>query len=168
VIVSLIAALSAEDRGIGWRGTLPWHQPKDLQRFRRLTLGHALIFGRKTYESLGGRELPGRRVIVLTRRGLQAEGVRTAASLEAALEAASGELQDPEPFIGGGGQVFAEALAKGLADRMFLTLVHGQVPADVFFPDYPAEQWRVTDQEEQPADPNNTLPMTFQTLERVR
>jgi dihydrofolate reductase len=167
VIVSLIAALSAENRGLGWQGSLPWHQPKDLQRFRRLTMGHALIFGRKTYDSLGGRELPGRRLIVLTRRGLQAEGVRTAPSLEAALDAASGELQDPEPFIGGGGEVFAEALAKGLADRMFLTLVHGQVPADVFFPEYPAEQWRVTEREEHAADQDNPLPMTFQTLERT-
>jgi dihydrofolate reductase len=167
VIVSLIAALSAEDRGIGWQGTLPWHQPKDLQRFRRLTTGHALIFGRKTYESLGGRDLPGRRLIVLTRRGLQAEGVRTAPSLEAALEAVSGELQDPEPFIGGGGELFAEALAKGLADRMYLTLVHGQVEADVFFPEYPDEQWRTTEWEELPADQSNPLPMTFQTLERT-
>jgi dihydrofolate reductase len=167
VIVSLIAALAAENRGIGRQGTLPWHQPKDLQRFRSLTMGHALIFGRKTYDSLGGRELPGRRLIVLTRRGLQAKGVPTAPSLEAALEAASGELQDPEPFIGGGGQVFAEALAKDLVGRMFLTLVHGQVPADVFFPEYPAEEWKVTEWEEHPADQSNPLPMTFQTLERT-
>ena len=68
MIVSLIAAMSTETRGIGWRGALPWRLPKDLQRFRRLTMGHALIFGRKTYDSLGGRELPGRRLIVLTRR----------------------------------------------------------------------------------------------------
>ena len=165
MIVSLIAAMSAETRGIGWQGALPWRLPEDLQRFRRLTMGHALIFGRKTYDSLGGRELPGRRLIVLTRRGLRAEGVRTAPSLEAALEAAAGELQDPEPFIGGGGEVFAEALAKALADRMFLTLVHSRVPADVFFPEYPAEQWRVTEWEEHPADQANPLPMTFQTLE---
>ena len=166
MIVSLIAAISAENRGIGWQGSLPWRLPKDLQRFRQLTMGHALIFGRKAYESLGGRDLPGRQLIVLTRRGLPVEGVHTAPSLEAALEAASGELQDPEPFIGGGGEVFAEALAKGLADRLFLTLVHGQVPADVFFPEYPEEQWRVTEREEHPADPSNPLPMTFQTLER--
>ena len=167
MIVSLIAAMSAETRGIGWQGALPWRLPKDLQRFRRLTMGHALIFGRKTYDSLGGRKLPGRRLIVLTRRGLPAKGVRTAPSLEAALELASGELHDPGPFIGGGGEVFAEALAKGLADRLYLTLVHGQVPADVFFPEYPAEQWRVTDWEEHPADRANPLPMTFQTLERT-
>jgi dihydrofolate reductase len=168
VIVSIIAALAAETRGIGFQGGLPWHLPKDLQRFKQLTMGHALIFGRKTYESLRGRELPGRRLIVLTRRGMPAAGVRTASSLEAALELASGELGDGEPFVGGGGEIFAEALAKDLVDRMYLTLVHGQFQADAYFPGFPPEAWRVVEWEEHLADEANAFAMTFQILQRTR
>lgn len=167
MIVSLIAALSAENRGIGWRGDLPWHLPRDLARFRQLTMGHALIFGRKTYESLGGRELPGRKLIVLSRSRLARPGMNTAVSLSEALRVAERQLGDPEPFIGGGGQVFAEALERGLADRMYLTLVHGAVPADTFFPEYRQDQWRVTEWEEHTADQDNSLAMTFQTLVRI-
>jgi len=121
VIVSLIAALSAENRGIGWQGSLPWHQPKDLQRFRRLTTGHALIFGRKTYDSLGGRKLPGRRLIVLTRRGLPAKGVRTAPSLEAALELAVKVLAE------GGG--FVAKILQGSGEKAFVHAVRARFRA---------------------------------------
>jgi len=168
VTVSLIAALSVENRGIGWQGGLPWHLPRDLQRFRRLTMGHALIFGRKTYESLGGRQLPGRRLIVLTRRGLTVKGVLTAQSLEQALAIATQDLGDPDPFVGGGGEVFAEALAKDLVDRMVLTRVHAAPPADAFFPEFDSGRWRVLEWEEHPADQANPFAMTFQTLERTR
>lgn len=166
--VSLIAALSAENRGIGWQGGLPWHLPRDLQRFRRLTMGHALIFGRKTYASLGGRDLPGRRLIVLTRRGVPGQDVLTARSLEQALAIATQDLGDPDPFIGGGAQVFAEALAKDVVDRMYLTLVHAAPPADALFPEFDRGGWRVAEWEEHPADEANPFAMTFQTWERLR
>jgi dihydrofolate reductase len=112
--------------GIGQAGALPWRLPADLARFREITLGKALIVGRRTYESIG-RPLPGRRMIVLSRAAdFSAPGCEVVGSLTAALERAEGH--GDEVIVGGGAAVFAEALPR--ADRVYLTLVLGVFPCD--------------------------------------
>ena len=125
--IALIAALT-RDRVIGKDGKLPWHIPDDLKRFRRLTTGHAVVMGRKTFEALG-KPLPQRRNIVITSR--QIPGIETYRSLPNALKALAGEERI---FIIGGGQLFAQALE--VADELFLTIVDSSADGDTFFPPY--------------------------------
>ncbi len=160
--IALIVALD-EGRGIGRAGKLPWHLRDDLQRFKALTLGHPLIIGRKTYESIG-RPLPGRKMIVITRnQEYRPVGCQVAGSLSAALALAEagGEV---EAFIGGGGEVFAQALS--LADRMHLTRVHVRINCDVFFPEYNPRDWSETHRVAHPADAYNDYPFTYHLLVR--
>jgi dihydrofolate reductase len=127
VKLAIIAAV-AQNRAIGVGGRLPWHISEDLKRFKRLTMGHAILMGRKTFESIG-RPLPGRRNIVLSSHPLT--GVETYSTLNAALDA----LADQERvFVIGGGQLYAQLLER--ADEIYLTLVHTEVEADTYFPPY--------------------------------
>ena len=132
----LIAALAESDRVIGHNQDLPWHLPEDLQRFKRLTTGHPLVMGRKTFESLlhqFGGPLPNRRNVVLstTRSWPTYDTVEAYASLDAALNA----VADAERvFIGGGADVYRQFLPN--ADRLELTLVEGDYDGDTYFPPY--------------------------------
>ncbi|NIO40974.1 MAG: hypothetical protein GTO41_12820 [Burkholderiales bacterium] len=127
----------ARNRVIGKDGALPWHLPEDLKRFRRLTMGHPIIMGRKTYDSIG-RALPGRRNIVISRNpDLAIAGVDTVTSLEAALQVA-GDAKDV--FIIGGQQIYRAALS--LADRIELTLIGQDFDGDVLFPEIDTKEWR--------------------------
>lgn len=132
--VSIIAAVAAKDRGIGKRGGMPWYIPAELKRFKEITMGHPIIMGRKTHESIG-KSLPGRTNIVVTRDpNYQAtQGSIVVSSLEEALKVAK-EKDREEIFVIGGGQIYEQAMA--LADRLYLTLVEGNFDSDVFFPDY--------------------------------
>ncbi len=131
MIISLIAAM-AENRIIGKDGAIPWHIPEDLKRFRELTWGHKIIVGRKTFESIG-RPLPGRTTIILTRQlEYRAEGCMVVHDLAAAL-AACGSAD--EVFVCGGAEVYREAMP--VADRIYLTVVHGSFPGDTLFPEVP-------------------------------
>jgi len=126
---------------IGKAGGLPWHLPEDLQRFKALTLGHAVVMGRKTHHSIG-RPLPGRRNVVVSRAPLAAfAGCEAAASLEAALALVA---DDPLPFIIGGASLYAEALPR--ATHLFLTevatAVEGGGGGDAFFPAFDRAAWR--------------------------
>ena len=154
--LSLLAALDREF-AIGKDGDLPWHLPADLKRFKALTLDKPILMGRKTAESLG-RALPGRRNLVLTRSGkVPFEGMEAIASLETALQAANTE---PELWIIGGGEVFAETLP--LASRMHLTWVHTVVEdADAFFPRFDPAQWTAVSREPHPADDRHAFPFEF-------
>jgi dihydrofolate reductase len=127
VILAIIAALS-RNRGIGKNGKLPWHVSEDLRRFKRLTMGHTVLMGRTTWESLG-KPLPGRRNVVLTGRVLP--GVETYGSAELALVALQAEER---VFVIGGGRVYARFLDH--ADELYLTLIDREVDADTFFPPY--------------------------------
>lgn len=131
MIISIIAAMS--ERGvIGYRGTIPWDIPSDRRRFRELTMGHTLIMGRKTFESIG-RPLPGRRNIVLSRKpDYKAEGCLISGSLEQALLTCS---DSEEVFICGGEELYRKALP--LAENIFLTIVHADTEGDAFFPPIP-------------------------------
>ncbi len=142
--LSLIAAV-ARNRVIGRGNALPWHLPEDLKRFRQLTLGHPVVMGRRTYESIG-RPLPGRDNIVVTRNaGLAIAGVRTAASLPAALDIAG----ERTAFVIGGAEIYQ--LAFPLADRLYLTEVDADVEGDAFFPEFDRDRWRETAREPAPA-----------------
>ncbi len=143
--VVIVAGLSEEDRGIGYKNQLLWHVPEDLQRFKKLTLGHPIIMGRKTFESILtilGKPLPGRTSIVLTRdTEYTYPGVQTAHSLTEALRAAR-ETDAREIHIGGGAELYTEALP--YTTRLHLTLFAGKKPADAFFPSY-AEDFTIVE-----------------------
>lgn len=131
MIISLIAAM-AENRVIGNKNAIPWNIPSDQKRFRDITMGHAVIFGRKTFEIIG-RPLPGRKNIVLThRKGFHPTGAVVAHGLEEAFAACEGE---DEVFICGGGIVFHETVS--LAQRIYLTVVRRSYEGDTFFPEIP-------------------------------
>lgn len=153
----------AEDRVIGRDGALPWHLSSDLRRFKQLTMGHHLLMGRRTFESIG-RPLPGRTSVVITRQaGYQApESVVVAPNFEAALAAAPG---DDEPFVIGGAQIYQLALPR--ASRIYLTEVHAAVPGDVRFPPLDSAQWRELSRERFEASPRDEHPHTFRVLQRV-
>lgn len=168
-MVSIIAAMAEANRAIGWRGELPWRLPADLAHFRKLTMGHAVIMGRVTWEPIAARGLPGREVIVLTRGGPEAvpdsQRVRVASSLEAALQMAE---PDPEIFIGGGASVYEQALAADVVDRMYLTLVEAEVAGDAFFPEFDRSRWSLIAAERRAADAENPFDMRFETYRRQR
>ena len=138
--LSLIAAV-ARDGVIGRDGALPWHLPEDLRHFKRLTRGHAIVMGRRTFASIG-RALPERRNLVVSRTLAAAPpGVEVFPSLEAALDAA--RATDPEPFVIGGAALYAEALPR--ATTLHLTELDRDVPGDVRFPAFDRAAFRVAD-----------------------
>jgi dihydrofolate reductase len=162
MIVSLIVALS-ENGVIGLDGAIPWRLPPDLKLFKQLTMGHHLILGRKTFQSIG-RPLPGRKMVVLSRQpGFEVEGCRTAPSLEQALEMARTD-GETEAFIGGGAVIYAQALQ--LADRIYLSRVHAVLAGDTFFPSFDEQSWQVIESQYYPESPDQQYAFTFKVLER--
>jgi dihydrofolate reductase len=160
--VSLIVAM---DRSgvIGRDGSLPWHLSADLKRFKQLTMGHHIIMGRKTFESLP-RVLPGRTSVVVTRQpDFQAVGAIVTHALNDAIAASS---RDDEAFIIGGAEIYQQAFP--LVDRIYLTEVAAVVVGDVRFPDFDRNEWTVVERSEHPADDRNDHPHTFTVLERKR
>ena len=130
--ISIIAAI-AENRAIGKNNKLLWHIPQDMKHFRKITSGHPVVMGRKTYESLG-RPLPDRTNIVVTRDKLfRAKGCIICYSLDIAIRTA-GAKDSQEIFIIGGGKIYEQAIT--LADKLYLTVVKGNYEADTYFPDY--------------------------------
>ena len=163
MIVSIIAAV-ADNGVIGLRGGLPWHLPADLKRFKKLTTGHHMVMGRRTWDSIGRRPLPGRPTVVVSRDpSFVAEGAQVARSVDEALELAAGA---DEVFIAGGEAVYREALP--VADRVYLTRVHGRFDGDTFFPEFDEGGWRVVVEERREADEKNPHAHTFRVYERVR
>jgi len=132
-------------------------------------MGHCLVMGRRTYESLAGRTLPGRRIIVLSRQihpEIIASGSMTARSLDEAIDLARSQLRESEAFIAGGAQVYGEALGRDLVDRMYLTRIDGSLLTDVTFPKFDIANWNLLDEEHHGSDSDNAFALTFQTLER--
>ena len=160
--LALIVAMTP-GRVIGRAGTLPWRLRADLRRFRRLTMGHHVIMGRKTYESLPG-PLPGRHMVVLASR--------PCASVPETLRVGSWEdvwdrvQGDDSPFVIGGSRVFREALP--WCQTMYLTLVHGTPDGDVRFPPIDWTEWTLRDDAWQPADEANEFPVSFRCYVRRR
>ncbi len=155
ITISLIAAM-AENRVIGLGNAIPWHLPADMKRFRAITMGHPVIMGRKTFESIG-RPLAGRKTIILTRnRDYGAVGCLIAGSLREALAECAGA---DEVFICGGGEVYREALP--LASRIYLTVIHGEIEGDTLFPEIPEDFIEVARE-----DSADALPCTFVRYEK--
>ncbi len=161
MLISIIAAMG-RNRAIGYKNTLPWRLPTDLQHFKQLTLGHHMIMGRKTFESIG-RPLPGRTSIIITRqKDFQAEGCFIAHSLDAAIALAKSRGEQ-EAFIIGGAEIYAQALSK--SDRMYLTMVEAEPEAEAFFPAFDENLWTRIEEETVTADEKNQYEMKFITLE---
>ena len=160
-IISLIAAM-ADDRAIGIENRLPWKLPADMKWFRRHTLGKPVVMGRKTFESFGGRPLPERTNIVITRdRNYRAEGAVVVHSIDEAISAA-GDVE--EVMIIGGESFYGQMLPQ--ADRFYITLVHGSFEADAWFPEFDWNEWKEVEREEHPADEKNAWACSFIVLER--
>jgi len=158
--ITLVAA-AAENNVIGRDGDLPWHLPDDFKHFKRLTLDHTLVMGRKTFEELGG-PLPRRRFIIVSRRpGEDSETVRWVDSLARAFELAAGEK---ELFVAGGGEIYRQTLE--LAQRIVLTRVHAAPQGDTHFPDVSNDDWVLCDEQYHPADERHAHAFTIQIWER--
>jgi dihydrofolate reductase len=159
-MVSIVVA-HASNGVIGRDGGLPWHLPTDLRRFRELTTGHAVVMGRKTFESLPAafRPLPGRRNVVLSRsRGYEPEGAEVFAGLESALAACGHDC-----FVIGGELTYRQALP--LAERVYVTCVEGEPAGDARFPALSERDWRCVETSDPVAE--NDHRFTFRTYERV-
>ena len=164
MVVSLIVAVSSNGV-IGRDGGLPWRLSNDLKHFKKLTMGHHLIIGRRTWDEVG-KPLPGRTMVVVTRsRRFAPEGVRVAHSLEEALDIAR---DDDEPFIGGGAHIYRMALENNLVDRLYITRVHAEVDGDTFFPDIKFDDWKLVSEEHHEADERNQHSFSFLVYERKR
>jgi dihydrofolate reductase len=160
--VSIIVA-AAEDGAIGKDNKLLWHLPADMQFFKSKTMGHHMIMGRKTYESIG-RPLPGRTTVIITRDPYyKAEGCVVVNSLEQAIEAAK-VTGDPEAMITGGAEIYKIALEK--ADCIYLTKVEGNFEADTYF-HFDPNQWEVKEKRDYKADEKNKFNYSFITLLRI-
>ncbi len=167
--ISLVVAV-ADNGVIGRNGKLPWRLGSDLRRFRRLTMGHPLIMGRKTFESIG-QPLDGRDSIVLTRSPLEAggHGVFTASALEGAISVAQKCARArgvQEIFVVGGAEVFSLAIPS--ASRIYLTRVHGAPEGDVRWPVVFGDDWLERSREERPASQRDEYPVTDLVLERIK
>ena len=160
MILSIIVAAS-ENNVIGNKGQLPWKLAADMRHMKELTMGHPLIMGRKTHESIG-RALPGRRNIVITHQTVSYPGCEVVASLEEALQSVTDEA---EAFIFGGGEIYKQAMS--LAQRIYLTRVHTTTEGDAYFPEVESGKWKVVSQEDHPADAENQYPYSFLTYERT-
>ena len=164
--ISLIVAV-AENGVIGRAGGLPWRLSADLQRFKRLTVGHPIVMGRKTWDSLG-RALPGRTSIVVTRNPEYrpaVSGVLVACGLAPALELAAAAPGGEECFVIGGAELYRAALPH--AHRLHLTRVHATVDGDTHFPEIDPRAWRLAASERHEADDRNEHPCSFELYERV-
>ncbi len=162
--LSIIAAMS-ENGVIGRAGRLPWHLSADLKRFKQLTMGHTVIMGRKTWESIG-RPLPGRRMIVVTRQSdYRADDVAVVRSLDDALALARA-AGDDEAFIIGGAEIYRLALPR--VDRLYMTRVHANVDGDAYFPDVDWTQWQQMSSQEHAAADSNEYPFVFETYHSTK
>jgi len=168
--VSLIVAMAA-NRVIGRGNALPWRLPADLKRFKQLTMGKAIIMGRRTWESIG-RPLSGRTMIVVTRRGDYApQGVLVTPSLDEALGLAAGAPgSGDEAFVIGGAEIFREALPR--AGRLYLTRIDADFEGDVLFPEFNEAEWTlVSEERHEPGESGSGEPpfaYTFLTYDRKR
>ncbi len=160
-VVSIIVAI-AQNYAIGKDNQLLWHLSEDLKRFKRITSGHPVIMGKKTYESLPKRPLPKRTNIVITDdRKDNFEGCTTVFSLDEAIEACRGE---EECFIIGGGSIYRQFLPR--ADKLYITKVHEDFEADTFFPEITKEEWQLMEESPLQTDENNSLKYSFLTYKR--
>ena len=160
--ISIVVAM-ASNGVIGRDNELPWHLPADLQHFKKTTMGKPILMGRKTWESIG-RPLPGRTNVVITRdTAYRAEGCVVVNSIDAALEASSGQ---DEVMVIGGADFYRQVLP--LADTIYLTRIHATISGDTCFPELNVADWREVERSDHAADEKNLHDYSFIRLERVR
>lgn len=163
MIVSAIFAVS-ENNVIGKGNDLPWRMPADLKHFKNITMGHPVIMGRKSFDSIG-RPLPGRHNIVVTRdRNFRAEGVSVVHSLREAVEIAGADRPE-EVFIIGGAQIYKKAFP--YCDRLYMTRIHTETEGDVFLPELDFSAWKLISEEKHLPDEKNIHDYTFRIYERI-
>ncbi|MBK5192673.1 MAG: dihydrofolate reductase [Flavobacteriaceae bacterium] len=156
-----IIAAAAENNALGKDNQLVWHLPDDFKRFKKLTSGHHIIMGRKTFDSFP-KPLLNRTHVVITRQdNLRKEGILVVNSLERAIELSA---DDPQPFVIGGGEIYKMAMK--LADKIELTRVHGTFEADTFFPEIDENQWKLISEEFHEKDEKHDYAFTYLTYER--
>ncbi|WP_306293553.1 dihydrofolate reductase [Paenibacillus sp. 32352] len=162
-MISFIVAMD-EQRGIGVDNRLPWHLPADLAFFKRVTSGHTILMGRKTFESIG-RPLPKRRNVILTRdRAFTAEGCEVVHSVEEALERYGAASESGELFVIGGAEVFR--LFMPYADKMYITEIAHRFEADTFLDELDLSGWTIVSREKGPRDEKNPYDYEFVIYER--
>ena len=161
MLLSMIVAMD-KNRVIGADNDMPWHLPDDLKHFKAMTLGKPVVMGRKTFESIGSKPLPGRRNLVISRNpAYSAAGAEVFSSVEDALA----QLSDSqEVVIMGGGQLYQQMLP--VADKLYLTFVDTQVKGDTLFPEWQPDEWQEVAREWHPADERHPYAFEFVTLVR--
>ena len=164
MLVSLIVAMD-EEQGIGRDNQLPWRLSTDQRRFKALTMGHHILMGRKTWESIG-RALPGRSSVVIShQRAYSALDCHVVRSLDEGLAYAAARGEQ-EAFVIGGAQIYTLALPR--SDRIYLTRVHTTSEADIFFPELNNDEWIVVEEASYPAGKQDEFPTTYQILDRKK
>ncbi len=159
--IHLIVAAD-ENNAIGFGNQMPWHLPVDLKYFKKITSGHPVIMGRKTFESIG-RLLPNRRNIIISRSDLNIEGAEVLKSIDEAIQLFN---STETIFIIGGGQIYSQTLR--VANRVYLTRVHTQATnADTYFPSLNPNDWREIESETVLSDEKNAFDVTFKVFERI-
>jgi dihydrofolate reductase len=160
--ISLIVAM-ANNRVIGINNTLPWYLPADLKHFKALTMGHHIVMGRKTFESIG-KPLPGRTSVVITRNAnYSVPGVIVVNSLEAAISSCN---DDVEIFVIGGAELYRQAII--LADRIYLTKIDADFSGDTYFTELDSKLWQETKRVAHAPDEKNSFPYQFVIYDRMR
>jgi len=161
--LSIIVAI-AENYGIGKNNDLLWHIPDDLKRFKKLTTGHTIIMGKKTYESLPVKPLPNRVNIVITDvPGETFEGCEMAYSIDDAIDKCP---DHDECFIIGGGMIYKQFMDH--ADKLYITFVHKEFPADTYFPKFNPTEWRLIEEEKHEPDGNLDFSYTYTVFARIK
>lgn len=160
--LDMIVAASENDV-IGNNEDLPWRLSADLKNFKKLTMGHHIIMGRKTFDSIGCL-LPGRTTVIITRQtDFRFEGAKIAHSLESAIDACG---DDPQPFITGGAEIYRIAIPK--VTQIHLTRVHTKIEGDTRLPEIDWSQWELTDSQPMSKDEKNEFDITFETYTRKK
>ncbi|GAA5220085.1 dihydrofolate reductase [Membranihabitans marinus] len=163
MIISAIVAISTNNV-IGHNNQLPWYLPADLKYFKKTTINHPVIMGRKSFESIG-RPLPKRQNIVITKNPFYiANGISVAHSLEESIDIAR-ESDSDEVFVIGGAEIFNLALP--FCQRIYLTRVHGEIEGNIYFPEWDENEWRLIANDAHPPDEKNEYGYTFMIYERI-
>ncbi|MCH2117225.1 MAG: dihydrofolate reductase [Pirellulales bacterium] len=163
MIFSMIVAVS-ENGVIGRGGDLPWHLSADLRRFKAITMGHTLMMGRKTWESIG-RPLPGRQMVILSRQeNYRVDGAEVVPDFDKGRQLAEAH-GETEVFVIGGAEIYRQALSK--VERLYLTRVHASVEGDTCLPEIAWENWKLLESERHEVDDKHQFAYSFQTFTRI-
>ncbi len=161
----ILIAAAANNNVIGKDNKLLWRMSNDLKRFKELTMGHTIIMGRKTFESIG-KPLPGRKTIVVTRqKDYDAQGCEIVSDLK---EAICKIKDESEVFVAGGGEIYRQIMSLHYTRRIYLTRIYANFEGDSFFPEIDSEKWEMIEREEHEPDEKNPYPYAFLTYKRKK